>query len=82
MSPHRPDEKLESKPGITKTLQVEESIMSVGAVLVQRPGRLVGGGGHGDVVDHGDPHAGVGLQAEYHYGGTDEEDRNDTNCLQ
>ena len=56
--------------------------MGVSAVLVQRPGGLVGGGGHRDVVDHRDPHAGMGLQAEYHYGGTDEEDRNDTNCLQ
>ena len=56
--------------------------MGVSAVLVQRPGGLVGGGGHRDVVDHRDSHAGMGLQAEYHYGGTDEEDRNDTNCLQ
>ena len=78
----RPDEKLEGEPGITKTLQVEESIVSVGAVFVQRPGSLVVRGGHRHVVDHGDPHAGVGLQTEYHYGGTDEENRDDTDSLE
>ena len=56
--------------------------MSVCAVFIQSPGSLVGGGGHRHVVDDGDPHAGVGLQTEYHYRGTDEENRNDTNSLQ
>ena len=78
----RPDEELEGEPSVTKTLKVEESIVSVGAVFVQGPGRLVGRRGHGHVVNHGDSHAGVGLQTEYHYGGTDEENRNDANSLQ
>ena len=56
--------------------------MSVGAVFVQGPGSLVGGGGHGHIVNDGHPHARVGLQTEYHDGGTDEENRNDTNSLQ
>ena len=51
-------------------------------MLVQRPGGLVGRRGHGDVVDDGYSHAGVGLETEYHYGGTDEENRNDTNSLE
>ena len=45
--------------------------MSVGAVFVQRPGGLVGGGGHRHVVNDGHPHAGVGLETEYHDGGTE-----------
>ena len=79
---HRPDEKLESEPSITKTLKVEESIVSVCAVFIQSPGGLVGRGGHGHIVNDGDSHARVGLQTEYHDGGTDEENRNDTNSLQ
>ena len=56
--------------------------MSVCAVFIQSPGGLVGRGGHGHIVNDGDSHARVGLQTEYHDGGTDEENRNDTNSLQ
>ena len=55
--------------------------MSVGAVFVQRPGGLVGGGGHRHVVNDGHPHAGVGLEAEDDYGGTDEEHRDNSDSL-
>ena len=51
-----PDHQLESEPGVAQTLQVEESLVCVGAVLVQRPGRAVGGGGHAHVVDDGNLH--------------------------
>ena len=56
--------------------------MSVGAVFVQRPGGLVGGGGHRHVVNDGHPHAGVGLEAEDDNGGTDEEHRDNSDSLQ
>ena len=50
-------------------------------MLVQGPGSLVVGRGDRHVVDDWDPHAGVGLQTEYNYGGTDEEDRDYPDCL-
>ena len=55
--------------------------MRVGAVFVQRPGSEVEGRPHGQVVDDGDPHVGVSLQAESQYGDTDEEDRDNTHTL-
>ena len=77
-----PDHQFESEPGVAQTLQVEESLVCVGAVLVQRPGRAVGGGGDAHVMDDGDPHVGVRLEAEYHNGGTDEEHRDDPHTLE
>ena len=76
-----PDEKLEGEPSIADTLNIEEGIVSIGPVLVQGPGRGVVGGLDSQVVDDGDPHVGVGLQAEGEYGGADEEDRDNPNTL-
>ena len=55
--------------------------MRVGAVFVQRPGSEVEGRPHGQVVDDGDPHVGVGLQTERQYGDTDEEHRHNSHSL-
>ena len=71
---HLPDKYLYSEPGIADTLNEEESIMSVGAVLVQGPGGQVPPRPDGDVPDHRDPHVRVGLQAEGQDGDADKED--------
>ena len=67
-----PDTNLYGEPGIADVLNVEESVVRVGAVLVQAPdGRVLPGDRH--VPDDGDPHVRVGLQAEGEDGGADEE---------
>ena len=76
-----PDEKLEGEPSIADTLNIEEGIVSIGPVLVQGPGRGVVGGLDSQVVDDGDPHVRVGLQAEGQDGDADKEDRDNTNSL-
>ena len=55
--------------------------MRVCSVLVQRPGGQVERRPHRQVVDDGDPHVWVGLQAEGQYGDTDEEDRDNSHSL-
>ena len=50
-------------------------------MFVQRPGCHVEGRPHREVVDDGNPHVGVGLQAEGQYGDTDEEDRDNSHSL-
>ena len=69
-----PDKYFDSKPGIADALDEEESIMSISAVLVQRPGGQVPACPEGDVPDDRHPHVRVGLQAERQYGDADEED--------
>ena len=76
-----PDEQLQGKPSIADALNIEESIMSVSAMLVQGPGCGVVGGPDSEVVDDRDSHVRVGLEAEGEDGGADEEYRDDTNTL-
>ena len=80
-SPILPDKYLYSEPGIADTLNEEERIVSIGAVLVQGPGSEVPPRPDGDVPDHRDPHVRVSLQAEGQNGDTDEEDRDYTDKL-
>ena len=68
------DEELEGEPSITDTLDIEESIVSIGGMLVQCPCSGVVRGLDSQVVDDRDPHVRVGLQAEGQDGGADEED--------
>ena len=81
MRPDKPDEQLDGEPGITDALHEEESVVRICSVFVQRPGSHVEGRPHGQVVDDGDPHVGVGLQAESQYGDTNEEDRDNSHSL-
>ena len=76
-----PDKELQCKPGVTNALDIEERIMCICPVLVQRPGSGVVRGLDGEVVDDGDPHVRVGLQTEGQDRGADEEDRDNTNSL-
>ena len=76
-----PDEELEGEPSIADTLDIEEGIVSISAMLVQSPGSGVVGGLDSQVVDDRDPHVRVGLEAEGEDGGADEEDRDNTNSL-
>ena len=59
-----PYNNLNGEPGVTNTLDIEESIVRVGAVLVQGPGRHVVARLDGDVPDDGDPHVRVGLETK------------------
>ena len=77
----KPDEQLQGKPGVADTLDIEESIMSISAILVQGPGCGVVGGPDSEVVDDRDSHVRVGLEAEGEDGGADEEYGDDTNTL-
>ena len=75
-----PDTNLYGEPGIADVLNVEESVVRVGAVFVQAPdGRVLPGDRH--VPDDGDPHVRVGLQTESQYGDTNEEDRDNSHSL-
>ena len=56
-----PDKDLYGEPCIADALYEEESIVSIGAVLVQGPGSQVPPRPDGDVPDHGDPHVWMGL---------------------
>ena len=75
------DEELEGEPSIADTLDIEESIVSIGAVLVQGPGCQVPPCPDGDVPDHRHPHVRVSLQTEGQDGDTDEKDRDNPNEL-
>ena len=77
-----PDKYLDGEPSIADTLYEEESIVSIGAVLVQGPGGQVPPRPDGDVPDHGDPHVRVGLQAERQDGDANEENRDNSNELE
>ena len=77
-----PDKYLDGEPSIADTLYEEESIVSIGAVLVQGPGGQVPPRPDGDVPDHRDPHVRVGLQAERQDGDANEENRDNSNELE
>ena len=68
-----PDKKLQGEPGVADTLDVEESIVSIGTILVKGPGSCVFRGPDSEVVDDRDSHVRVGLEAKGQDGGADEE---------
>ena len=72
-SQYLPYNYLDGEPGVTDTLNVEEGLVGVGAVLVQGPRGNIGTGVHRDVADHGDAHVRVRLEAEREDGYADVE---------
>ena len=76
-----PYNNLYGEPGITNTLDIEESIMRVCTVFVQGPGRHVVPRPDCDVPDDGDPHVRVSLQTEGQDRDADEEHGDDTDQL-
>ena len=68
-----PGDDLDREPGVADALHVEEGLVRVGLVLVKRPRPRVVGRHHGDVLDEGDAHVRVGLEAERDDGDHDEE---------
>ena len=92
-----PDKDLNGEPGVANALNVEEGVVSIGAVLVQRPVRHISSaradGGipgeeeslrleHLPSPDHRDSHVGVGLQAEREDRDADEENGDHPNHLE
>lgn len=79
---HRSDRQLECKPSVAGQFDVEERLVRVGALLVQRPHPRVVRERNGRVSKRRDPHVWMRFKSERQHRDADEEHRHDRNHLQ